>query len=119
MLLKVYEWERSTWPEFQEVMLEPCEAEATLRKLVRHFKTRAIYMTFGNHRSGGGRYVAYWPIRMDEVRLTKRNINLGTVIHEFAHHLDTCRWRKRAGHGRTFKRELKRVYTWAKRYLPR
>lgn len=112
-MLRVYLWEEATWPEFRKVA--PLTEEQTtklLRKLSRHFKTPVPYLRLYGW-SGGGRY---WALRH---RITlSRPVAFDTLLHEFAHHLNFIRNREN-GHRRSFKRELKRTYTWARRYLPK
>lgn len=121
--LKVYEWERSKWPEFQAVLVERKRQCALVTKLARHFRVDRPLIKQSHKRGAGavagfgaaGSYhkSSYWPtIKLGQVT------TLGTLVHEFAHHLAWRRW-KETGHGRAFKRELKRTYTWAKRWLPK
>lgn len=123
--LKVYQWELDTWPEFTKVHIDRTRQRALLRKLARHFKVDEPYIGQSRQRGanvssggiGAGHYHrGSWS--------SGPHIDMGTITtlrvlcHEFAHHLD---WRRHGGHGhrRTFKRELRRVYTWSKRYLPK
>ena len=122
--LKVYAWEHEKWPEFQTVHIDRTRQSALLRKLARHFKVdeprieqshrRGANATHNKSGAAGSYHKARWlgwcVIKIGSVT------TLGTLCHEFAHHLD---WRRHNGdgHRRTFKRELKRTYTWAKRYL--
>lgn len=113
--LAVYHWEAETYPEFKEVTFEKKRAMFYLKKFARHFKTTCPSISSCKKR-GGGHYTPsfYFPrIALPE------NPNLSLVAHEYAHHLDAVRnpetpqW-----HGKSFRRELKKVYTFAKRYLP-
>ena len=123
--LKVYEWERAKWPEFQEIKVHRFQQGVLLEKLARHFKVSCPDLMQSNkrganansqesgaagsyHRSGYG---------VPTIRLGMVT-TLGTLLHEFAHHLNWVNYRQH-GHGRKFKRELKRTYTWGKRYLPK
>ena len=112
--LRVYRWESATWPEFRKVApLTEGQATKLLRKLSRHFKTPVPYLRLYGW-NGGGRWrrgLVYHQITLS------RPVAFDTLLHEFAHHLNFCRNRER-GHRRSFKRELKRTYTWARRYLP-
>ena len=121
--LKVYEWEHTTWPDFQMVKIDRTRQYALNKKLARHFKVDEPRLV-GSHQRGAnamnrasgasGKYHYAFP-GMAVIKLGTIS-TLGTLCHEFAHHLNYRRW-KAKGHGRTFKRELKRVYTFAKRYL--
>jgi hypothetical protein len=116
--LKIYEWERTTYPEFQNIRVD--RPEKYLKKFARHFKVNQP--TLARHQSfwvayrvkkSGGTYRSY-----DESIDLANNISLGILIHEFTHHLD---WKinHKVSHDKKFKRQLKRVYTFAKRYLPK
>lgn len=114
--LKVYEWEQLTWPQFR-IPISLDEAKRIVKKLSRHFKITCPDVELGKLRTYAGWYhVGLFP-EGSYIRLNKTNINLGTTCHEFAHHLSVWRYNEH-GHGKTFKRTLKTVYTWAKRYLP-
>ena len=117
---KTYEWEACAWPEFREITIDRATQERYLRGLIRHFKTGPCFVENSQRRGGAGVYyrggrpgqiIGHGRIKMSP------NGNLGTLCHEFAHHLNWCRNKER-GHRKKFKRELKRVYTWAKRWLP-
>ena len=112
-MLKIYEWETDTYPEFILASLKSCEAEKLLRKLVRHFKTCPVRLTFRGYGFVGGAY-GHNSRRISLPHFT----SLSSVCHEFAHHLADTRHQKTCGHRKEFKRELKRVYTYAKRWLP-
>ena len=46
--------------------------------------------------------------------------SLGLICHEYAHHLDAIRNSEtKQWHGKSFKKELKKVFTFAKRYFPK
>lgn len=124
---KVYAWERERWPEYREVKLTLNEATRYVRKLCRHFKLGMPYIRGGKHLGAADYSPGFWKnietgfYDFDgRIRFTTNDISLGTVCHEFAHHLNYKRNGNGKGkwHGKTFKRELKRVFTWAKRYLP-
>lgn len=111
--LAAYHWEAETFKEFQHVLITRDRAEALLKKFARHFKVSAPTLSRKLKRGGGHYTPGYFPsITLGKVP------TLGIVCHEFAHHLETARWNTRQWHGKKFKRELKRVYTFAKRYLP-
>lgn len=107
--LKVYDWEHEKWPEFQGVFIDYYRQLVLARKFSRHFKVLAPRMKTSRSR---GLYFR----RVEVIKLPKR-CPLGLFCHEFAHHLAWKRWNE-SGHGRKFKREMKRTYTFAKRYLP-
>lgn len=112
---KTYEWERETWPEFREVKMTRAKAQVYLNKLARHFKTDEV-TAVQSYRRGGAAW--YWAARR-QVGLASV-CNMGSVCHEFAHHLVESRWGKQKRcHGKKFKKELMRVYNWAKRWLPK
>lgn len=114
--LKVYEWERKTWPVFHYVTLSVDDVEKVLKRLSRHFHVPCPTLKLsGRFRTIDGKYRI--GISGDYlITLRKRNINLGTTCHEFAHHLNHIVY-EGFGHRGTFKISLKRVYTFAKRYL--
>lgn len=126
--LKVYAWETQLWPQFQGVKVHRFQQGVLLNKLAKHFKVPCPELA-QSHRRGAnvnaqasGAAGSYhrgwlWGHRVGIVKLGQVT-TLGTLLHEFAHHLNYCRWNGQRGHGRTFKRELKRCYTWGKRYLP-
>lgn len=115
--LKAYEWESRTYPEFEKVKMQKCEAPAYLKKLSRHFKVSEPRLSHINKHSGGH----YSPSAYGQASIAlPKETSLSIVCHEFAHHLDTLRHpESKIWHGRTFKRELKKVYTFTKRYLPK
>lgn len=118
--LKIYEWERQTYPRFRQVQINRHEQKKYLKKLCRHFEVSEPALKRSQKRGvalgwGGGSYQpSHW--NSGTIKIGKMT-SMGTLCHEFAHHLD---WKRNGvcGHGKTFKRELKRVYTWAKRWLP-
>jgi len=114
--LKIYEWEQSTYKEFRDVAITRSEAEKYLRKFARHFKVNVPRVDYSRvKRNGGGSYYA----RSQMIRLS-HGTNLGTVCHEFAHHLNSqLNGGVKLGHDKGFKKQLKKVYTFAKRYLPK
>jgi len=111
-LPRVYVWEVAMWPEFQQITITPEQAGKLLRKLCRHFKTPRPIIQCLPGKWGGGTYRA-----VDMSIELRYPYHFDTVLHEFAHHLNYCR-NNVHGHGCQFKRELKQVHTWAKRYLP-
>ena len=113
-MLKIYIWERQVYPDFREANLCRKDIQKIVNKLVRHFKTRPIdRVYFSGYRTGAVYYSS-----SDTIGIGRTGYNLGTVCHEFAHHLTDQRWGAGHHHNRKFKRELKRVYTYAKRWLP-
>lgn len=114
--LKVYFWEKQTYPDFQTVNFDRVQAVKYLKKFSRHFKTSCPVLSRIIKRGGGH----YTPSFIQPRIALGKNPSLGIVCHEFAHHLDTLRHPDtKQWHGKSFKRELKRVYTFAKRYLPK
>lgn len=112
--LKIYEWEDQTYPEFRKIGLCRAEIQKIFRKLIRHFKSPPLSrVSFVNYVRGGKYYSSFYSIVIGS-----GGYNLGTICHEFAHHLADTRHNKSCGHRKEFKRELKRVYTYAKRWLP-
>lgn len=113
---KCYAWERATWPEFRKVQVSYDQACKLIRKLCHHFKVQDISGEVEIKRSGAtwSHYRESWG---GSIKFSMP-LSLGTVCHEFAHHLTAHRWGRRHGHDRKFKRELRRTYTWARRYLP-
>ena len=118
--LKIYEWEFQTYGEFRFVPLDrDTEGRKIIRKLSRHFNLMEPTLAQSRRRGGAGKYR---PRMFGEgIIFTGKKTNLMTLCHEFAHHLEyhsdghsPGRW-----HGKNFKRQLKRVYTWARRYIPK
>jgi len=117
--LKVYEWEHDTWPEFRKVKIDRRQQHGYIKKLARHFKIVEPTLRWSYKRGvasgeGGGSY--HYRTLGSFIRIGKVT-TLGTLCHEFAHHLAAMRWGSWQGHNKKFKRELKRTYTWAKRWL--
>lgn len=110
---KCYEWENSTYPEYLEIKCTPHQQRLYIRKLARHFKITEPSVTNKRGTWGYARVGAWYGCSIK----IPFECSLGMVIHEFAHILTWERWNER-GHGRKFKRELKRCYTFAKRWLP-
>jgi hypothetical protein len=124
-----YEWERSTWPEFQTIKLTEEECLKYAKKFARHFKhPYPPKVTFTNRNWGQARSgisVLWWygkrkttPI-LGVVDLPAGGCKFSLFIHEFAHIMADYKNRRYCHHDRRFKRQLKRAYTWAKRYLPK
>lgn len=116
--LKVYQWEEQTYPVFRTIKIEKSKASAYLKKFARHFKVDEPKIDWSIKKRGGGHYTpSKW---FAPLIALPSNPSLGLICHEFAHHLDarrhpeTPQW-----HGKSFRRELKRTYTFAKRYLPK
>lgn len=114
--LAAYQWESETYPAFERVKVSREEADKLLRKFARHFKTSCPTLSYKLKRyDGAGHYVPNFGY--PRIVLGK-NPTLSVICHEYAHHLEFVRWNTKKWHGKKFKRELKRVYTFAKRYLP-
>jgi len=118
--LKVYEWESQTWPGFERISLDRPAQQKYLNKLCRHFKVPVPSFKWSYRRgvalgAGGGSYHGHGGVYAF-IRIGKVS-TMATLVHEFAHHLNAAHY---GGdhHDRTFKRALKRSYTWAKRWLP-
>jgi len=109
--LKIYEWERNTYPEFREFRIGRSDSLTYFKKFARHFKISIPRLGTRLLRHNG----VYFPD--DEVIQLPLITSLSLVIHEFAHHLATKKYGSDQGHNKNFKRSLKRVYTFAKRYL--
>ena len=114
--LKVYWWEEQTYPQFKEFRVEKSRATFYLKKFSRHFKVYCPRLSSIQKRGGGH----YRPNAYGNALIAlPKHPSLGLICHEFAHHLDAIRHPDTAQwHGKSFKRELKKVYTFAKRYLP-
>ena len=113
--LAAYHWEEQTYPQFRKEKVSRERANQLIIKFIRHFKTPPVFLSYKIKRGDAGHYLpnSYRPsISLGE------NPSLAVVCHEFAHHLEYTRHHTRQWHGKKFKRELKRVYTFAKRYLP-
>lgn len=111
--LKIYRWENLTYRAFYRVQVNEERIKALVKKLSRHFKVwepNIQHVSF--HTTGRGEYGGGW-ISLN----LKTGTNLSTVIHEFAHHLEYAQTGK-VTHRKTFVKRLKKVYTFAKRYLP-
>jgi len=115
--LKIYQWERIEFMEFDRVNLDRHQQGVILRKLVRHFKTTPVELAQSYKRGGGGSYHHRKPPHYPSRIKCHKTTTLGLICHEFAHHLDRERYGGR-GHRKSFKKALKRVYRWAKRWLP-
>jgi len=109
--LKVYEWERNKWPEFRKIEIARSDAPKYWKKFARHFKVSVPKLSKHIKRDGGTYYSGIQVIRLPHTT------SFGTIIHEFAHHLTEQRYGSREHHGKKFKHELKRVYSFAKRYI--
>ena len=110
--LKIYDWELSAYPQFRDITVGRADARAYFKKFARHFKVSEPSVLLINKRSGGTYYSFSQSIALPQMT------NLGTVVHEFAHHLADRTHGSRQKHGKNFKRALKKTYTFAKRYLP-
>jgi len=113
--LKVYDWERERWPEFQTVMLDRRAQGRILLALIRHYHTPPVQI-HQSHRRGagsglGGSYVPAAVVKLGKVA------RLSTVVHEFTHHLCFTQGESGGWHGRRFRVRLAQVYRYARRYL--
>jgi hypothetical protein len=108
---KLYEWEAKAYPKFRDIRMGKEDAEMYYKKFARHFKVSEPLVGKPLRRVGG----VYWG-RTNTIQLEKLP-TFGTVIHEFAHHLASKEYGGRQFHNKNFKRSLKRVYTFAKRYI--
>ncbi len=107
--LKIYGWEQETYPEFYQKTIGLSDAQIYIRKFAKHFEVNEPFVPYSKKRKGG----TYWH---GSQKITLPVItNLGTVIHEFAHHLADQTNGKRNGHNKLFKKSLKKVYTFAKK----
>ena len=116
--LAVYNWEYETYRPFYSHKVGRHGAAVLLRKFSRHFKTSCPILTPTIKRRGGGHYIfAFY----SGARITLgKDPSLAIVCHEYAHHLTHIRHpENKKCHSKVFKRELKKVYTFAKRYLPK
>ena len=109
---KLYEWEHKTYPKFQELKLSRSDAPIFFKKLAIHFKVSVPYLSRRNEQIGNGMYYG-----INQTIALAPETDLGIVIHEFAHHLTRARWGGGHHHDKKFKRELKKAYTFAKRYV--
>jgi hypothetical protein len=111
---KHYWLEQTSNKEFYDTQYAtPKEAEKYLKKILRHFKIEARYQFTNN--SNGHAELHWWG---GNIRLPKMNISLGLICHEIAHILAYKKWGKGMNHNRKFQTQVKRVFRWAKRYLP-
>lgn len=132
-----YNWEKIAWVEFATCPVTFKNARKILNDLVAHFKTPKVGLRAEVTRSlwgktWAGRYygkgVSIWgnpyPAKIKIVVREgddEKKFGFGTLIHEFAHHLDRTRLRDpwlHASHGRTFKQALREVYKYAVKFLP-
>jgi len=115
--LAVYQWEHEeAFPEFRKVKFEKERAMFYIKKLARHFKTSCPTLSEVRKRNGGH----YQPSMFYPRIALPKNPSLGLICHEYAHHLDHVRNpNAKQWHGKSFRCELKKVYTFAKRYLPK
>ena len=109
---KLYEWEHKTYPEFKATKVAGSDAPIYFKKLARHFKVSEPRLFSTRKSIGNGMYYG----RTQSIALAPET-DLGIIIHEFAHHLARQRHGSNQHHNKKFKHELKRVYTFAKRYI--
>ena len=115
--LKAYGWEKETYPAFRDVKLCSYNQRKIVKKLARHFKLppHPVIRLVNSTRFDSQRGLYY--SRSSTIKLGETT-TLATVCHEFAHHMDAIHRSGKTDHSKAFKRELKKVYTFAKRYLP-
>ncbi len=111
--LKIYEWEEQTYPEFQKIEIARSDVQKYLNKFTRHFKVQKIMVDM----SAKGRDKESGSYRAGMIKVGHIS-TFGIVIHEFAHHLTREVFGKGHHHDKKFKGCLKKVYTFAKIYLP-
>lgn len=113
--LVTYNWEEQTFPEFRKIEIDRKRAALLIKKFSRHFKTSCPILSNRLTRGGG----SYTPGNWNSWIKLPIKPSLALVCHEYAHHLEHTRHPdSKQWHGKTFRRELTRVYTFAKRYLP-
>lgn len=149
--LKVYGWERETWPEFRVIRLSDTSAEQLVRKCATFFKVPVPKLTGGARRGGGSYQPGKRLVCLDlaevllvtppwddsgevvehnggllytnpgTIKVDFKDLTLATLCHELAHHLNHHVYpeqAKRRAHGKGFRKCLRRMYGWARRYLP-
>jgi hypothetical protein len=129
-----YAEERLAYPEYRKIHLTEEECRKYLKKFSRHFKIPDIKVEFKRNNWGyafpsinsallwkpeyrrlPSKQLKTWSA--GRIEFPKDNVSFGMVIHEFAHILAAFKYRRFCHHDRRFKRQLKRTYTFAKRYL--
>lgn len=110
-MLKVYQWERERWPEFETLGLEEDMAHEILEVLSMQFKTKLPKLS-GGRPYGRADYSPY----EQRIRVFLPAIHFGVLLHEFSHHLTWHRHRAR-GHGKLFRESLCEVFEWSKGHL--
>ena len=108
---QVYEWEHNKWPEFRKIEVTRSHSVKYFKKFARHFKIRPPLVNMTSRKRDGGQY---WS---DEYIDLPMVTNLGTVVHEFAHHFTALKFGRKFHHNKKFRHCLKQTYTFAKRYL--
>jgi len=112
--LKIYKWEHDTYPTFQKVLILRDKQEQFLKKFARHFKVYCPTLSWTIKQGHAGHYMPAYHGPWARIAFGKET-TLGTICHEFAHHLDYIRHPEtKQSHGKSFKRELKKCYTFAK-----
>lgn len=135
--LKIYEWEKENFKEFYEVNLCRAEQISILKKLSRHFLTQvakkkwrelgakeehkkfipSFYKRYVPTLTLGRSPIAGSYHRRTSTIMCGQTTQLATICHEFTHHLTGMKYGE-VKHNKRFKKELKRIYTFARRYLP-
>jgi len=107
--LKIYEWEKENYPKEPRINVCRVEQQIILRKLSKHFKIIEPGIAPSYRRGGAGLYV-----HSKNLIKMGNTTDMGTVIHEFAHHLEYCKYGTTA-HRKRFKRVLKKVYNYVQK----
>ena len=115
--LKVYDWERETWPQFRFVILNREQQKMYIRKLSKHYKVFEPIIKQSLSSTNAGTYHKETIMSLPTIKLHKE-CTFGTLIHEFSHHLNHAKYNQ-GHHGRSFKKCLKRVYKYAEHWLPK
>lgn len=109
--LKVYEWERETWPEFHEAGFEVYEAKCLLVALAEQFEVPVPKLSAWK-RHGAGAYCD----ATQTIFVCTPLFPVCVIVHEFTHHLLWLRHRD-VSHRKRFRNTLQEVYEQSKRFL--
>jgi len=125
-----YSWERKCWPQWQRVLVTAGNAARLLREFTQRFHTPTLLMRITKRSqvsSQGGHYrdmfysrsvyystddEAYHPQCL--VQLYGRYLYVGTIVHEFAHHMNAAQCgfeNSEDSHGESFRNCLCAVYS--------
>jgi hypothetical protein len=129
--LKIYQAERNDYPEIWKAKMPAKKSVKYLKKLCRHFKVKPVMMVIHYRKRGGGFYretsdnTFYWKRYPNEFETGKglqcglivlpSKTDLGTVCHEFTHHLTRWKFGQYHHHDKKFKHCLKLVFRYAYR----